>query len=62
MVKLTDGCYSTLKSAPETNGAKIKSTATYYESMRALDNFSEAKRRVINTLNEATRMWLINKD
>lgn len=62
MAKITNGCYSTLKSAPETTGAKVKSTVTYYESMKALDSFFEAKRRVINTLNEATRSWLINRN
>lgn len=55
MAKITNGCYSTLKSAPETTGAKIRSTVTYYESLKALDSFFEAKRRIVDTLNEATR-------
>jgi hypothetical protein len=62
MAKITTGCYSTLKSAPETTGAKVKSTVTYHESLKAIDGFFDAKRRVINTLNEATRAWLINRN
>lgn len=62
MAKITNGCYSTLKSAPETNGAKVKSTVTYYESLKALVSSLEAKQMVINTLNEATRTWLITKE
>lgn len=59
--KLTSGCYSKLASAKETTGAKIKSTVTYHESLKALDSFFEAKRRIVNTLNEATKTWLINR-
>lgn len=60
--KLTEGCYSTLKSAPQTQDVKILSTVTYYESLKSLEKDLITKQRIVSTLNEATRLWLINKD
>lgn len=60
--KLTEGCYSKLQSAPQIQGAKIASTVTYYESLKVLEKDLINKQGIVSKLNEATRLWLINKE
>ena len=60
--KLTSACYTKLASAKETTGARIAKTTSYSESITALINHFEGKRKVYSTLNNQTLSWIINKE
>lgn len=62
MAKITNGCYSKLASAKETTGVRVAKTTSYSESITALINHLNGKRKIYSTLNNQTLSWIINKE